>query len=333
MTSQTATFAQPRIPIFRAGTHTSSDGRRVTITVADLEEIADSYEPTLSRAPHVIGHPDMDHPAWGWVKHLTVDGDYLVIESEQVELNFAQMVNEGRFPNRSASFYLADTPGNPKPGRKYLKHVGWLGAMPPAVVGLPAVKFAADSQALCFSYPASDADHPKESPQMEQTAEELQRQKDELAQREQDLNTRAQKIAQDEADLDRRKAEEERTDAVQFAQGLEKAGKLLPTEVQPVVELLLAQSKDAPLSFSQAGTEVKKPAGDVLRDLLAALPSRIDYREKSGGNGDLGAAVSFAAPAGSVIDQNRADLHTRATQYQQRNPGIGWVDAVKACGG
>ncbi|CAM4196448.1 cell envelope integrity protein TolA [Bordetella pseudohinzii] len=335
MTTQTSSFAQPRIPIFRAGTHVASDGRRVTITVADLQEIADTYDPTVQRAPHVIGHPELDDPAWGWAKSLTVDGEYLVVESEQIEVNFAQMVNEGRFPNRSASFYLPDTPGNPKPGKKYIKHIGWLGAAPPAVTGLPAVKFSADSKALSFSFPADFAGNPKEPSEMDKTAEEQQRQKEaDLAAREAKLKQDEERVAQGQQALEKQAKEAARSQAVQFAQALAKDGKLLPAEVEPVVELLLVQPNDsAPLSFSQAGTQVSKPASTLLRDLLKALPSRIDYREKSPDNAGSTAAISFAAPAGVHVDTTRTDLHARATQFQAKNPSVSWLDAVKAVGG
>lgn len=325
-----AAFAQPRIPVFRAGTHVSSDGRRVTITVADLEDIADSYEPSLQRAPHVIGHPQLDDPAWGWAKSLTVDGDYLVVESEQIEVQFAQMVNAGRFPNRSASFYLPNTPGNPKPGRHYLKHIGWLGAAAPAVTGLPAVSFSADSEAVSFSFPAF-AGNPQE-PQMEPTDEAKRREHD-LAEREKKLQAAETQLATAQKELAEKAAASRRSEAVEFAQQLVEAGKLLPVEQAPVVELLLAQAtSDAPLSFSQSGTQVSKPADAILRDLLNALPKRIDYREKSGDKVDT-AAVSFASPAGTTVEQSSADLHARATQYQARNPNVSWADAVKAVGG
>lgn len=342
----TASATPAGIPIFRAGTHVAADGRRVTFTRDDLREIADSYEPALQRAPHVIGHPELDSPAWGWIKRLAVDGDLLVaVESDQVEANFAQMVNQARFPNRSASFYLPDTPGNPKPGRKYLKHVGWLGAAPPAVAGLPPVKFSADSaKAVSFSLPADFAAVPAPTPtnteptdmdkaELDRRNAELNDQATELAKQQAKLAADQQTLAAGQQALAAQQTAEARKDVVQFAQGLEKDGKLLPAETPAVVELLMAlPASTAPLSFSQAGTTVSKPAADVLRDLLKALPARIDYSEKSRDQGGA-APLSFSGPRDALVDSTRAELHARVTQYQAAHPGVSFIDAVRACGG
>lgn len=330
-----------RIPIFRAGTHVAADGRRITFSRADLQEVADSYNPALQRAPHVIGHPELDAPAWGWAASLSVDGDVLIAESDQVEPQFAQMVNDGRFPNRSASFYLATTPGNPTPGRKYLKHVGWLGAAPPAVSGLGAVKFSSDSaEALSFSFPASFAAHTQKEPtvmdqaELERQQADLKRQQDELTASRQQLATDQATLASGQKALDDAQRAAARQDVAQFAQQLEKDGKLLPAETAPVVELLLSLPADnAPLSFSQAGTTVSKPAAAVLRGLLSSLPKRIDYVEKSADASGGNAAVSFAAPTGSLVDTSRSELHARALQLQAKNAGMSYVDAVRSLGG
>lgn len=137
--------AQPRlIEIMRAGRHTDANGVVVEFTQADLQSIADAYDPQLAPAPVVVGHPKMDDPAYGWVKRLVADGDSLFAEEEDVEPQFAEMRQSKRFRNRSASFYTANSPSNPKPGALYLKHVGWLGAAAPAVKGLKQVSFAED---------------------------------------------------------------------------------------------------------------------------------------------------------------------------------------------
>lgn len=171
--------------------------------------------------------------------------------------------------------------------------------------------------------------------------EELERQRAELKKQQDALAEQQAKLAKDreavqfsQKELADQAAAAERAKTVEFAQGLVKDGKLLPSEEQPMVELLLALPADnKPLSFSQAGTTVSKPAGDVLRDLLRALPQRIDYREKSAHQDAGTAAVSFAAPRDALVDTSRNDLYARATQYQAKNPNASWIDCVKACGG
>lgn len=142
------------LPIFRAGTHTSVDGRTLTFTPEILRELADGYDPALSEAPLVVGHPALDAPAYGWTKSLRADGGVLYAEPHQVEAQFAELVNTGRFKKLSASIYLPDSPGNPKPGRHYLRHVGFLGAAAPAVKGLRDAAFADDGHgAVEFAQP------------------------------------------------------------------------------------------------------------------------------------------------------------------------------------
>jgi len=137
--------------IFRAGRHVDMSGREVEITVADVAEIAAVYDPSLSEAPLVIGHPQHNHPSYGWVSGLRAEGALLVCDADQVDPAFADMVRTGRVKKRSASFFGRTSPGNPTPGKLYLRHVGFLGAMPPAVKGLRDVNLAdADEGVITF---------------------------------------------------------------------------------------------------------------------------------------------------------------------------------------
>ena len=127
--------------IFRAGRHTAVNGATIGFSEADLAGAVAAYDPALHEAPLVVGHPVMDAPAYGWVESLRLNGDRLVARPSQVDTAFAELVQTGRYKKRSASFYPPDHPANPKPGSWYLKHVGFLGAVPPAVKGLRPVAF------------------------------------------------------------------------------------------------------------------------------------------------------------------------------------------------
>ncbi len=135
----------PRLHIFRPGAHTDMRGERIEFTAADLERAAAAYDPELSEAPLVVGHPDTNAPAYGWVRSLAF-ANTLQAEPHQVDPAFAEMVNAGRFKKISASFYKPDAPSNPKPGVWYLRHVGFLGAAAPAVKGLKAAAFTAPAE-------------------------------------------------------------------------------------------------------------------------------------------------------------------------------------------
>ncbi|KGQ31922.1 hypothetical protein [Gallibacterium anatis] len=140
------------IEIFRAGTRQDANGNTVTITADDLKTIAANYSTQYHEAPIVIGHPKHDNPAYGWIKGLVAEGEVLKAEPQQVDSEFAELVREGKFKKISAAFYLPNSANNPKPEGFYLRHVGFLGAMPPAVKGLKDPVFAdSDTEFVEFS--------------------------------------------------------------------------------------------------------------------------------------------------------------------------------------
>lgn len=130
--------------IFQAGTHTAMSGATLAFSEADLAAAAAAYDPALHEAPLVCGHPKHDMPAYGWVKSLQVADGGLEATPDQVDPAFAELVAAGRFKKISAAFYSPTAKNNPVPGVYYLRHVGFLGAQPPAVKGLRNPEFAAD---------------------------------------------------------------------------------------------------------------------------------------------------------------------------------------------
>ena len=141
------------IHIFRAGKHTAMQGTTITFAESDLAATAKAYDPKLHEAPLVIGHPAADAPAWGWVGKLAAEKDGLFASPSQLDPAFAELVRAGRFKKVSASFYAPDNPNNPVPGVYYLRHVGFLGAQPPAVKGLAPVHFAeSDTDEDCVTF-------------------------------------------------------------------------------------------------------------------------------------------------------------------------------------
>ncbi|WP_025132362.1 hypothetical protein [Pseudomonas sp. PH1b] len=130
------------IPFFRAGKHVDSQGRSVEFTENDLAASISGYDPALHRAPLVIGHPKDNGPAYGWVRSISLNpkGEATAVP-EQVHNDFAEGVAAGTWYPRSASWYAPTDPRNPKPGIYYLRHIGFLGAQPPAIKGLSDIQF------------------------------------------------------------------------------------------------------------------------------------------------------------------------------------------------
>jgi len=130
------------IHAFIAGTHKTRLGHEVTITASDLQAAAAAYNPALHEAPLVIGHPDGKAPAYGWIESCAVSGDDFFVTPKQVNPDFAELHNAGAFKKRSMSFYHPDNSLNPAPGVWYPRHLGFLGAQPPAIKGLGGHEFA-----------------------------------------------------------------------------------------------------------------------------------------------------------------------------------------------
>lgn len=109
---------------------------------SDLAATVQAYDPALHEAPLVIGHPKHDAPASGWVSGLSASALGLMADTQQVDAEFAEQIAKGSYKKISASFYHPDAPNNPVPGVYYLRHVGFLGAQPPAVKGLRPIELA-----------------------------------------------------------------------------------------------------------------------------------------------------------------------------------------------
>lgn len=126
------------IAIFRTGTHTDSSGRPREFTKEDLDRMVEKYVPSSHEAPVVIGHPKDNAPAFGWVETIKREGEILYARLKDLVPEFVDMVRRGLFKKRSISLYPDDT----------LRHIGFLGANPPAVKGLPDVAFKGDESTL-----------------------------------------------------------------------------------------------------------------------------------------------------------------------------------------
>ena len=130
------------IEVFKTGEHIDSAGETRVWTVNDLDTIVELYnnQPPEEKheAPVVIGHPEIDAPAYGWVKQLKRKGNKLLAEIVDLDENFIDLVKKRRYEKISVAFY----------DNLLLRHVGFLGAVPPAVKGLKPVKFA--EFAYCF---------------------------------------------------------------------------------------------------------------------------------------------------------------------------------------
>lgn len=141
------------LQIFTAGKRTDANGVVVDFSESLLAKIAASYDPALHEAPLTIGHPKHDDPAYGWVSSLGTVGSQLIAEPKQVDPVFSESIDAGRYKKISASFYLPGSAHHPIPDSDvpYLRHVGFLGAMPPAIKGMSPIEFADGEEGVFFA--------------------------------------------------------------------------------------------------------------------------------------------------------------------------------------
>jgi hypothetical protein len=305
------------IAVFKTGVHTDSKGRTRNWTDADLEEIINGYKPKEHEAPVVIGHPKEDSPAYGWVERLKKEGSTLLAKFRQVAPEFADMVKKGLFKKRSISL----TPD------LRLRHIGFLGATPPAIKGLPDVAFKEEKDEITLEYAAEEhkqqtkkkdggitmLDQLKEFIEAMKFWKEAQaefvapkpddKDKDETLFTEADLDKAKAEAALEErkkaeaefAEGERKKAEETRGQEIKtwLDQGV-KDGKIAPAWVklglQQFVEGLDAEAE---IEFAE---DKKSSTYQWFMDFMAALPKLIEMKElatrdKDAGSGNAGEKI------------------------------------------
>jgi hypothetical protein len=132
-----------RVHVFKAGPQVSAQGVQREFTPEDLQEAAESYDPSVHEAPLVIGHSgDNDGvPSYGWIKKLVRSGEDLYADVDFTDAA-KDLVKNGHYKKLSISFYAPNSPINPHEGKWSVRHLALLGASPPAVKGLEPFSFS-----------------------------------------------------------------------------------------------------------------------------------------------------------------------------------------------
>ena len=124
------------IDVFRTGEHTDSSGSKRVWNEAELDSMAAASHETADPVPVVVGHPETDAPAYGWVQSVRRVGDRLQAKLRDVDPGFRTAVESGRYGPRSVALDKDDDGWR-------LRHLGFLGAAAPAVSGLSPSQFTA----------------------------------------------------------------------------------------------------------------------------------------------------------------------------------------------
>jgi hypothetical protein len=248
--------------IFRAGNHTDSQGRVKSWSEADLDHLVTSYDPSKHEAPIVVGHPKDNAPAFGWVKALKREGKALLAQYGQVAPEFAEAVQAGRYKKRSISIYPDGT----------IRHVGWLGAQPPAIKGLPDFAFADGGDPLTYEEFTQEG---------KMTLEEMQAKLDEETKARVEAEGKAAtlatqngelqaKVQASEASFAESEKKRKRTEIETVIDSGIQAGKILPAWKKAGLVEFMAGLDETPTEYEFSEGKKQTPAG-WFKDFLSSF--------------------------------------------------------------
>ncbi len=296
------------IEVFRSGRQTDSAGTERNWTEADLNHAVASFDPSKHEPPVVIGHPKDNAPAFGWIDALKREGNVLLARLKQVAPEFSQMVQEGRFKKRSVSFYPDGT----------LRHVGFLGAMPPAVKGLKDIAFGEEVPVYEYEekQPTTPHQHQEEENMtLEEALRDNERLKGQVATLEGEKRTAETKATEfsekaTAAEARATKAEKERDDLkaatakdretrinaeiAEFVDGLVNEGRVAPGEKDTKVKQLTAAAKVQNYEFSEGGDDTFGILKKVFKDLPIREELRSYAESHPRGGGEQGSKIDTA---------------------------------------
>ncbi len=322
------------IAIFKVGKHTSTSGETLNATADYLRDVASNYDKNNHQAPAVIGHPKDNHPAYAWVTSLNFNesDNTLYADFEQVEPQFQQMLKDGRFKKRSASFYPPNHSSNPIKDKPYLRHVGFLGAMPPAVKGL---KDFSDDDTDCITFEFSEftTENPNEdnpmskdnpnTPKGDNPTDDFAEKQAELAKKEKAIADREAKVAKREQAFAEKEKQAKEQNFSEFTDGLIKTGQVVPAEKSAIVEVMMTlDGSEKTFDFAEGDTVKQKTSVEVLQGVLGRLEKTVDFSEHSASDPN-----TANKPQHGFNTDNDDELDKQIRDFAEEQ-GISYVEAV-----
>lgn len=270
-----------RIEIFRTGTHRPKGMEAMTFSQEDLDKIVQMN--TGKEIPIVVGHPKTSDPAYGWAKQITREDDILFADDPEIAPEMQQLIKEKKY--RYVSIEL-------RPDYT-IRHIGLLGANPPAVKGLKPVQFSEEEEGvMLFSDEDTTISDPvpvvptpmKNNP--EGTAEPKN-----VAPKTEDLLDRLRAMEAKVAELEKEKEEklkaEKQEEFAAFAESQIRDGRLKPDMKDKVVSVLksLYTNDSGVMAFSDSEPEGARAFKELIESLNPIIkPGRIKELQFSEGN-------------------------------------------------
>lgn len=304
------------IEVFKTGIWTDSNGNTRAWTEEDLDKIASSYDPREHEAPIVIGHPKDNAPAYGWVEALKREGEKLLAKIKPTAKEFVEWVRKGLYKKVSISLY---------PDMR-LRHVGFLGAVPPAVKGLSPVGFGDGEGAFLIETPAGVSkfiddegegvmdeikEHVAASSAEKDFLERIEELEAKLREKEDEAKEAEEARRRAVSELMRARQREKRLEFREFLVSHAAMGRLTPAQEKIVLKIAQA------LAGAQF-EEGNQGAEELLKALVCSLPRQVAFGE-----------FATRKKAGRVEDT--AEVRERLiAEYLASNKGATFREAVLA---
>jgi DNA-binding phage protein len=155
------------VEIFKAGDHVARNGMQREYSAAELDQVVNSYDPAVYRAPLIVEHRtngvedgEIHKMPWcfGVPSALKVVGDTVKAGFTKIAPEFLEWVENGNLIDVSSGLYAPDDFRNPTPGQWSLRHIAALGSQPPSVKGLKGLEellYAEDEKPIEVAMPAT----------------------------------------------------------------------------------------------------------------------------------------------------------------------------------
>ncbi|OQY72400.1 MAG: hypothetical protein B6D44_10260 [Ignavibacteriales bacterium UTCHB2] len=313
-----------KFEIFKTGTHTSDKGISKEYSLEDLNFIAQSYKPEEDEAPIVIGHPEDNDPAFGWVNSLSVSEDGKLIaeaSDEKLQPDFLNALKEGRYKKRSISL----TPEGK------LRHIGFLGAAKPAIKGLADIQFSSPSSVVYeFEYSEDNSTKEKEPDKLSELTQEINSLKETISSlqknfSESELNSTKASIDKITSQLNSLQSKISNSDFENLLDEKVEVGTLTPAIKDKVLELSnFMQSQNFSDGFSSS-----KFHGDVNNLLMSLVNSfpKIIYYDNFAEKPEDDTSLKDDSFIGMEIDAESKQLHKKALGLMKKQ-NISYLSAV-----
>lgn len=272
--------------IAKTGSYKDMNGNNHTFTKESFQQIVDKYKSAPCKAPVVFGHPATNDPAQGWISEIRVNGDFMEARYENIKPDAARAVINKDYKYKSMALNADGT----------LRHVGWLGAVPPAMDGLGEITFAQANEKGITLYFAGEINTGGHNNMDDKTLEVVAKAQEDVKERERkiaDLQEQIKALQEQLKELTEKKEEaEEKVETVQaeFAKfkedtvhsartrridALIASGRLSPAEREKVLTMATVLGANATANFSSSDGKSISVEEQYLRDLESAQPSNL----------------------------------------------------------